>query len=100
MRTHLPTMLAEMNPDWPGLTAQDLLHRSDDSSDSVEVLTSEEEEMDNQQDSDSDEQGGSPNTERVVTYPARLTGLWQGSHVLHQVMNREHVFVLNTSHNI
>ena len=43
MRTNFPNMLAEMNPDWAPLTAQDLLHRSDDSSDSVELLTSEEE---------------------------------------------------------
>ena len=71
MRTNFPNMLAEMNPDWTPLTAQDLLHRSDSSSDSAEVLTSEEEDMDNQQDSDPDEQGGFPNIERVVTYPAR-----------------------------
>ena len=73
MCNNFPAMLAEMNPDWPGLNTQDLLHRSDGSSDSVEVLTSEEEDMDNQQASDSDEQGGFPNIERVVTYPARLT---------------------------
>ena len=44
MRANFPTMLAEMNPDWAPLTAHDLLHCSDDSSDSVELLTSEEEE--------------------------------------------------------
>ena len=43
MRTTFPTMLAEMNPDWAPLTAQDLLHNSDDSSESAELLPSEEE---------------------------------------------------------
>ena len=39
MRTNFPNMIAEMNPDWAPLTAHDLLHHSDDSSDSVELLT-------------------------------------------------------------
>ena len=43
MRTNFPNMLAEMNPDLAPLTAQDLLHRSDDSSESAELLPSEEE---------------------------------------------------------
>ena len=38
MRTNFPNMLAEMNPDWAPLTAQDLLPNSDDSSESVELL--------------------------------------------------------------
>ena len=68
MRTSFPNMIAEMNPDWDPLTADDLLHHSDDTSDSVELITSEEE-----HDSESEERGGFPNIQRVVTYPARLT---------------------------
>ena len=68
MRTSFPNMIAEMNPDWDPLTADDLLHHSDDTSDSAELITSEEE-----RDSESDERGGFPNIQRVVTYPARLT---------------------------
>ena len=66
-------MIAEMNPDWAPLTAQDLVHRSDDSSDSVEMLTSEEEHAEEEHDSDSEERDGFPNIQRVMTYPARLT---------------------------
>ena len=73
MRTNFPNMIAEMNPDWAPLTAHDLLHHSDDSSDSVELLTSEEEPTEEEHDSDSEERDGFPNIQRVVTYPARLT---------------------------
>ena len=71
MRTDFPTMLAEMNPDWAPLTAQDLLHNSDNSSDSVELLPSEEEPDEEEYYTDSEE--GFPNIQRVSTYPARLT---------------------------
>ena len=43
MRTTFPTMIAEMNPDWEPLTTEDLLHDSDHSSESMDLLTSEEE---------------------------------------------------------
>ena len=43
MQTTFPTMIAEMNPDWEPLTAEDLLHDSDHSSESMDLLTSEEE---------------------------------------------------------
>ena len=43
MNTTFPTMLAEMNSDWAPLTAQDLLDNADRSSDSAELITSEEE---------------------------------------------------------
>ena len=42
MRTNFPNMMAEMNPNWDPLTEHDLLHRSDDTSDSVELVPSEE----------------------------------------------------------
>ena len=71
MRANFPTMLAEMNPDWTGLTAQDLLHNSDDSSEAVELLPSEEEPDEDGYSTNSEE--GLPNLQRVVTYPARLT---------------------------
>ena len=61
-----------MNPDWAGLTAQDLIHGSDDSSESMELEDSEEEPMEEEHDSDSEERDGFPNIQRVVTYPARL----------------------------
>ena len=73
MRTNFPNMIAEMNPDWDPLTAHDLLHHSDDTSDSVELITSEEEPTEEEHDSDSEERDGFPNIQRVVTYPARLT---------------------------
>ena len=73
MRTNFPNLIAEMNPDWDPLTADDLLHHSDDTSDSVELITSEEEHMEEEHDSDSEEGDGFPNIQRVVTYPARLT---------------------------
>ena len=41
MNTTFPTMIAEMNPDWAPLTAQDLLDNADSSSNSAELLTSE-----------------------------------------------------------
>ena len=41
MRTNFPSMLAEMNPDWDPLTEQDLLHRSEDTSDSAEAPSEE-----------------------------------------------------------
>ena len=72
-QTNFPSMIAEMNPDWAPLTAHDLLHHSDDTSDSVELVTSEEEDAEGEYDSDSDERDGFPNIQRVVTYPARLT---------------------------
>ena len=40
MPTDFPTLIAEMNPDWAPLTAHDLLHHSDDTSDYVELITS------------------------------------------------------------
>ena len=70
MRTTFPTMLAEMNPNWAPLTAQDLLQNSD-SSESVELLPSEEEPDEEEYSTNSDE--GFPNIQRVSTYPARLT---------------------------
>ena len=73
MRTNFPNMIAEMNPDWDPLTAHDLLHHSEDTSDSVELVTSEEEPTEEEHDSDSEERDGFPNIQRVVTYPARLT---------------------------
>ena len=73
MRTNFPNLIAEMNPDWAPLTAQDLIHGSDDSSDSVELIPSEEEPAEEDHDSDSEERDGFPNIQTVVTYPARLT---------------------------
>ena len=71
MNTTFPTMLAEMNPDWAPLTAQDLLHESDHSSESVELITSEEEPDEEEYVTNSEE--GFPFIERVSTYPAHLT---------------------------
>ena len=71
MRTDFPNMLAEMNPDLAPVTAQDLLHRSDDSSESVELLPSEEEPDEEEYYTNSEE--GFPDIQRVSTYPARLT---------------------------
>ena len=45
MQTTFPTMIAEMNPNWAPLTAQDLLDNADSSSNSPELITSEEERM-------------------------------------------------------
>ena len=72
-RTNFPNMIAEMNPDWDPLTAHDLLHHSEDTSDSVELVPSEDEPTEEEHDSDSEERDGFPNIQRVVTYPARLT---------------------------
>ena len=71
MRTTFPNGLAEMNPDWAPLTAQDLLHNSDVSSESVELLTSEEEPDEEEYYTNSEE--GFPDIQRALTYPARLT---------------------------
>ena len=71
MNTTFPTMLAEMNSDWAPLTAQDLLHHSDHSSESVELITSEEEPDEEEYYANSED--GFPFIERVSTYPARLT---------------------------
>ena len=73
MRANFPSMLAETNPDWDPLTAHDLLHRSDDTSDSVELVPSEEDGTEEEHVSDSEEQHGFPNAQRVVAVPARLT---------------------------
>ena len=54
------------------LTAQDLLHNSDVSSESVELLTSEEE-PDEEEYNKNSEEGGLPDIQKVLTYPARLT---------------------------
>ena len=64
-------MLAEMNPDWAPLTAQDLLDNADRSSDSVELITSEEEPDEEEYNTNSED--GFPFIERVSAYPARLT---------------------------
>ena len=71
MRTNFPNLMVEMNPDWDPLTEHDLLHRADDTSDSVELVPLEEwtEEAHN---SDSEERSGFPNIQRVVAVPARL----------------------------
>ena len=71
MNTTFPTMLAEMNSDWAPLTAQDLLDNADRSSDSVELITSEEEPDKEEYNTNSED--GFPLIERVSTYPARLT---------------------------
>ena len=71
MRTTFPTMLAEMNPDWAPLTAQDLLDNADRSSDSAELITSEEEPDEEEYNTNSED--GFPFIERVSAYPARLT---------------------------
>ena len=71
MRTTFPTMIAEMNPDWEPLTAEDLLHDSDHSSEPMDLLTSEEEPDEEEYYTNSEE--GYPDIQRVLTYPARLT---------------------------
>ena len=71
MNTTFPTMLAEMNPEWAPLTAQDLLDHADRSSDSAELITSEDEPEDDGHSTTSED--GYPNLQRVVTYPAQLT---------------------------
>ena len=60
-----------MNPDWDPLSAQDLLDNADDSSNSVELITSEEEPDEEEYNTNSED--GFPFTERLSTYPARLT---------------------------
>ena len=64
-------MLAEMNPDWEPLTEHDLLHRSEDTSDSAEMVPSEE--YWTSEDSGSEGRPRFPNIQRVVAVPARLT---------------------------
>ena len=71
MRANFPTMIAEMNPDWEPLTAEDLLHNSDHSSESMDLLTSEEEPDEEEYNTNSEE--GYPDIQRVSAYPARLT---------------------------
>ena len=71
MSTTFPTMLAEMNSDWAPLTAQDLLENADRSSDSAELITSEEEPDEEEYNTNSED--GFPFIERLSTYPARLT---------------------------
>ena len=66
-------MLAEMNPDWDPLTEEDLLHRPEDTSDSAELVPSDEHWTTDEHDPDADERGGLPNIQRVVAVPARLT---------------------------
>ena len=66
-------MLAEMNPDWDPLTEQDLHRRSEDTSDSLELVSSADGSTTDEHDSGSDERGGFPNIQRVVAVPARLT---------------------------
>ena len=73
LRTNFPSMLAEMNPEWDPLTEEDLLHRPEDTSDSAELVPSDEYWTTDEHDSDSDERGGFPNIQRVVAVPARLT---------------------------
>ena len=74
MRTNFPNLIAEMNLNWAPLTAQDLIHGSDDSSESVELITSEEEPAEEDHGSDSKERDGFLNIQAVVEpYPARLT---------------------------
>ena len=72
MRTNFPSMLAEMNPDWDPLIEEDLLHRPEDTSDSAELVPSDEYWTTDEHDSDSDERGGFSNIQRVVAVPARL----------------------------
>ena len=70
----IPKRLAEAcmrHSYWAPVTAQDLLHRSDDSSESVELLPSEEEPDEAEYYTNSEE--GFPDIQRVSTYPARLT---------------------------
>ena len=58
------------------MTEADLLHRPEDTSDSAELVPSDEYWTTDEHDSDSDARGGFPNTERVVAAPgapARLT---------------------------
>ena len=72
MRTNFPNLMAEMNPDWDPLTEQDLLHRSDDTSDSAEFVSSEEYWTEEEHDSDLEARSGFPNIQRVLAVPARL----------------------------
>ena len=65
-------MIAEMNPDWDP-TEHDLLHRSEDTSDSAEMVPSEEYWTTDEHDSGSEGRNGFPNIQRVVAVPARLT---------------------------
>ena len=60
-----------MNPDWEPLTTEDLLDDSDHSSESMDLLTSEEEPDEEEYYTNSDE--GYPDIQRVLTYPACLT---------------------------
>ena len=55
MCANFPNLIAEINPDWDPLTMHDLLHHSDDTSDSVEMITSEEQHTEEEHDSDSEE---------------------------------------------
>ena len=71
MQTTFPTMIAEMNPDWEPLTTEDLLHDSDHSSESMDLLTSEEEPDEEEYYMNSEE--GYPDIQTVLTYPACLT---------------------------
>ena len=71
MQTTFPTMIAEMNPNWAPLTAQDLLDNADSSSNSPELITSEEEPDEDGYSTNSED--GYPDIQRVLTYPARLT---------------------------
>ena len=70
MRANFPNMMAETNPNWDPLTEHDDLHRSDDTSDSVELVPSEEYWTEEEHDSDSEARSGFPNIQRVVAVPA------------------------------
>ena len=71
MQTTFPNLIAEINPDWAPLTAQDLLDNADSSSNSPEFVTSEEEPDEDGYSTNSED--GYPDIQRVMTYPARLT---------------------------
>ena len=71
MQTTFPNLIAEINPDWAPLTAQDLLDNADSSSNSPEFVTSEEEPDEDGYTTNSED--GYPDIQRVLTYPARLT---------------------------
>ena len=71
MQTTFPNLIAEINPDWAPLTAQDLLDNADSSSNSPEFVTSEEEPDEDGYSTNSED--GYPDIQRVLTYPARLT---------------------------
>ena len=73
MQTSFPSVIAEMNPNWDPLTEHDLLHRSEDTSDSAEMVPSEEHWTTDEQDSDGEVRSRFPNIQRVVAVPARLT---------------------------